>query len=83
MTCDRKKPGVALWASVVVVVGLPLAAYVGAYAWSVEAVSGLWAQVEMQPRYSRLGDAQAWHKLFWPAHWVDRRVRPKLWNETR
>ena len=83
MTSDRKKPGVAFWATVVVVVVLPLAAYIGAYAWSVEAVTGLWAKVEMRPTYTRLGNSQAWHKFFWPAHWVDRRVRPRFWHEIR
>ena len=33
MTSDRTKPGVPFWATVAVALGLPLSAYVGAYAW--------------------------------------------------
>jgi hypothetical protein len=84
---DRKKPGLAFWATALVVVLLvPLAIYLGAYAWLVEptfladSASLSWVQFTRHPRYPRLGGSPVWEEFFGPANWVDRRIRPEAWK---
>jgi hypothetical protein len=83
---DRKKPGIAFWATVVVVAVLvPSAIYLGAYAWLIEptpAVAHVTTGEEyhfIMPRYPRLGDSPFWSTFFEPANRLDRRVRPEAW----
>jgi len=93
MASDRKKPGVAFWATVAVVMGL--VGYVCAYALlaepgvaSIDFSGGLDMKgpvaVLRQPYYfagSRLlANQQLLERFFAPIHWIDRCVRPNVWN---
>jgi len=84
---DRKKAGVAFWATVVVVVGLiPSTLYLLAYAWIVEpkaVVTFPSAGGEhhfVVPDYHRLGDSMFWRTFFRPANELDRHIRPDTWQ---
>jgi hypothetical protein len=88
VTANRKKPGVAFWTTVVVVVVLiAVAVYLTAYWWFVEPVPGggiVHLNSSLQPVvawYPRLGDSMDWEAVFTPANWLDRRLRPKLWQD--
>ncbi len=83
---SHKKPGVAFWATMVVVVGIPVAAYFTAYWWCVEpSRSGIFSlPVSVQrvvASYPRLGDSRDWEAFFAPANCLDRRLRPKVWQD--
>ena len=87
MTADRKKPGVAFWATVVAVVVLvPAAMYLGAYAWLVEPtpvviLPSMGGELHLiVPKYDRLGEALFWRTFFRPANWLDTRVRSDVWH---
>jgi hypothetical protein len=95
MTSDRNKPGFLFWATVVVVVVLPL--YIGAYASTVhtqvpftvpENHTGRPILFKMPVYYygDFLGfgfvftEESGWGKVFAPIHAVDQAVRPKRWT---
>lgn len=84
---SRKKPGVAFWTTVVVVVAIFLSAiYLGAYAWIVEpklvvtfpAAGGEHRFVV--PDYHRLSTSLFWRRFFRLANQVDRWARPEVWR---
>ncbi|HEY3967085.1 MAG TPA: hypothetical protein VGM05_21170 [Planctomycetaceae bacterium] len=89
---DRKKPGVAFWATVVVVVALIF--YVAAYSIMVSPAvvfhSGLGEPPPLIPKYHLIGnwledrrwprDGGACRPFFAPIHWIDRRVRRHVWE---
>jgi len=88
MTSDHKKPGVAFWATVVVIgVLIPTAIYVGAYAWVIEPVSVVAHLTSGEKhrfvvaRYPRLGQSSIWRTFFGPANQLDRLVRPYVWQK--
>jgi len=82
LMADRKKPGVAFWAAVVVV-GFAIA-YAGSYACLVRQprrymLSGV-GPWELRPDYEiPFPEQRFWRALFGPAHWLDKRIRPKGW----
>ncbi len=86
MTPDRKKPGVAFWATVVVVGALmPISVYVGMYAWMVSpsptVLEDYGKPVEICPDYSDSPrDQEFWEKVFGPVHWIDRKIRRETWS---
>jgi hypothetical protein len=81
MPSDRK-PSLILPATFGVALML-LVGYVGAYYWQVIPVKTRWG---IQARYRVEGDAswayrsRRWVNLFAPIHWLDRRVRPHVWE---
>jgi hypothetical protein len=83
----RKKPGVAFWATTVVVVGVTaIAAYGGAYLWAVEptVAGGVLADSAPPPlhaEYPRFGNSPLWEDFFAPAHWADKCIRPQFWED--
>jgi hypothetical protein len=83
---DRKKPGMAFWATVVVVVVLvPSAAYLGAYACLLEpdkrSVYSLGTDSAIVVEtYPGIGKSQFWRSFFDPANRLDRRIRPTVWS---
>jgi hypothetical protein len=86
MTSDRKKPGVAFWASVVVVVALALlSAYSGSYLLILEPTRKsrnypfLGVRWAAEPHYRAFGKQDFWRAFFEPANSLDRRIRPKIW----
>ncbi len=83
---DRKKPGIAFWTTVVLVVLLvPSAAYLGAYVYLVEPDERIVVSIEAHfwgtATYPGLDDSPFWSAFFRPANWLDRRVRPDIWHE--
>jgi hypothetical protein len=86
MTSSSNKPGVAFWATVVVIVALiPSAAYLGAYACLVEPDKRLVYSLGTDSSivvetYPSIGKSQFWRSFFEPANWLDRRIRPDVWN---
>jgi len=87
MSDERKRSGVAFCATAVLACLLPVAAYFVAYAVFVQPAQGGGivslnsALLPMVAWYPRLGDSSAWETFFAPAHWVDRRIRPKVWHD--
>ncbi|MGE5190969.1 MAG: hypothetical protein ACM3U2_00590, partial [Deltaproteobacteria bacterium] len=87
MTPSRKKPGVAFWATVVLVVGLALlAGYGGSYLLIVEPAYSIRyyplvgpARLSTGPHYHAIGKQDFWRSLFAPAHSLDQRIRPETW----
>ena len=79
---DRKKPGVAFWATVVVVVAVPVL-YAAGYLVTVKRTTSYrrgW--MKYRPFYSVpiAHDRQDfWRTFFSPAHAADRRIRPSVW----
>lgn len=78
------RPGGNRIAVVAVVVCLLLGLYVGAYCWSMEATvlgraSAPYYDLPMPPQQRHL-----WHPayeiVFAPIHWLDRRIRPHVWE---
>jgi len=86
MTTDRKKPGVAFWATVVVVC-LP-ALYVGAYCWMVEPLEIHPSKTKFYclPSYPLVNPSGVgvwygqWERFFSPIHSIDRHLKPTVWN---
>jgi hypothetical protein len=88
MSEQKKKPGVAFWATVVVAVLLPLAAYVGAYYGTVlvllhieKDMDGTNYRQTCEPHYA--SDPRwdgALKAFFAPVHWIDRKTMPDRWN---
>ncbi len=81
MTPSPKKPGVPFWATVAVVCLLPFGGYMAAYLWFVEPVTRetkIW--ITKLPKYAKLGESPHWQTFFDPAHTIDRRLRPKVWQ---
>src|SRR5262249_16418418 len=82
-----KKPGVAFWATVVVIAGLALVAgYGGSYLLIVQPACSIryypsWgpARLSMGPHYRASGKQDFWRSLFAPAHSIDQRIRPETW----
>ena len=90
---DHKKPSVAFWATVglVVTVVVALCAYAGAYARMVRpvpfALGVCLPPARIDPDYSGASlitpghrDQAFWEKFFGPANWLDRQLRPKTWS---
>lgn len=83
----HKKPGVAFWATLGIVLSLLLiAGYAGSYFLLVEPIqtsryypllSVSWFAV---PHYHVVGKQDFWRSFFAPANSVDRRIRPKTWS---
>jgi hypothetical protein len=92
MSPDRKKPGVAFWATVVVVVVLvAVSAYVGAYALMVTPGPGYLVGPDMHhrqhPAYYDLSFAglsshqhEALGRFFAPVNSIDRTFRQDVWT---
>ncbi len=88
MTTSHKKPGVAFWATVVV--GTALTAYPVSYAFMVTpklvTFSSSGRAERIEPDYTGgtplIGtrDQTFWERVFTPAHWADRRIRPETWS---
>ena len=96
MSHNREKPGVAFWATVVVVAAL--AVYVGGYRYTVSRGPIL----RLGPHIHFRGATQAWpaayglhcsvgarvfaenqgtfRRVFAPLHWVDRKLRATYWR---
>jgi hypothetical protein len=86
VTSDSKKPGVAFWATVVVVVVTLLLLYPATYLlamnpiWTIPYFGGDW---ERYPQYKLPCNEETATKLFGWAHGIDRRIRPDFWSEKR
>jgi hypothetical protein len=88
MSSDRKKPGVAFWATVIVAgtAMLALGGYIVAYAYMVEgewvfmAPDGPYVQEEYRNPISGRLEEKNWSKIFAPVHWIDRQVRRDRWS---
>ena len=87
MTTFQKQPGLAFWTTVLLVVVLvPAAIYLGAYAWLVEPTPVVTFPVGrpehrfVVPTYPRLGKSQTWRTFFRTANELDRSVRPDVWQ---
>ena len=81
MDNSRKKPGAAFWTTVGIVAAL--VGYVLSYAYAVRPqpvmVNG---QIETMPSYTDALNTPKRRRLesfFTPIHWVDRRLRPRVW----
>jgi hypothetical protein len=79
---DRKKPGVAFWATVVVV-SLPLL-YVASYMVLVEPQGYAWPYPMTAATYRFPGNKETlqsawWQRAFAPLAALDRRLRPERW----
>ena len=89
MSEDRKKPGAAFWATVVVVVGLAtIGAYAGLYLCMVDedgTVFPVVGEPYTLPEYcwgeDQCTNQQFWGAFFSPVHWVDRKIRQDKWRE--
>jgi hypothetical protein len=93
MTSDRKKPGVAFWATVGLTIALLVALcfYVGAYAWMVRpvpvALDVCLPAERVDPDYTGASlsttghrDQEFWMKFFGPVHRIDRLIRRETWS---
>jgi hypothetical protein len=88
MTSDRKKSGVAFWATVTVVAATALVGYVAAYASLVKPVLflgyGTWIEPvppDVLTSYGRELNCSFVHHFFGPANWLDRHlIRPAFWR---
>jgi hypothetical protein len=85
---QNSRPGVAFWSTVLAVVVLvPPAMYLGAYAWIVEPtpvviLPSMGGERHFTvPKYDRLGGALFWRTFFRPANQLDRCVRPDVWQD--
>jgi hypothetical protein len=83
---DRKKPGAAFWASVVLAaVLLPSCAYLGAYLLIVEPIREsrsyplIGVRWAVHPHYRAFGTQDYWRAFFEPANSLDKRIRVKTW----
>jgi|GEM_PF-7034475 len=85
MTTDRKKPGVALWATVGLVALLPVILYAGAYLYTATPIVYATSPPpwDILPHYSLGGRRSTlpswWEAAFLPAHWLDRKIRSDVW----
>ncbi len=87
---DHKKPGVAFWATVMVVGMAAIGAYAAAYFWMVQPdevvfLNGGGHRITANYSGEALGtpghrDQRFWEKVFGPAHWIDRRIRSHTWT---
>src|SRR5262249_19524893 len=84
MSGDRKKPGVAFWATVVVAILLLLAAYEGPY----YGTARVGLEIDMDGTNQHIGPHYAsnpqWNRaltaFFAAAHWIDKKTMPAKWN---
>jgi hypothetical protein len=69
---------------VVVVLLIPSAAYLVAYAYLVEPDERIVVAIEahswVTAPYPEIGDSPFWRAFFLPANLLDRRVRPDVWH---
>jgi hypothetical protein len=87
---SRKKPGVAFWATVALAGLVGLGVYAATYAWMVQPDEIVFLNgggLHIVPDYTGEAfgnpgdrDQHFWEKVFSPAHWIDKRIRPKTWT---
>lgn len=81
---DSRKPGFLL--PVVVTLAVIAGVYVGAYYWMVEPivltgwVADLYSPGGRTPKHG-YNPVSLWRTFFAPMNWLDRHIRPKVWEQ--